>query len=639
MGCKECSFKCCSMNQLCRHMHTTRHCIVQCPVCNEYIVPFYFHTIMSKLTRRPRSSVQMVRPTSEASGTAGVGQPVLESSHPLFPVGDEEMQQSYGNDVPPITYMDSYSHAKCPGSTTLRPFERNDFVVRGRPEDFGLTPVVKTDALSLRSTVPSEHIVATGDASSPFRCMECLARIATWTQLTRHIETTGHTLPLCIVCFQALKCFGMARPQQHEIRFGHSGFYGVYYMRKDYTKELQHQWSSYTSENNFTGLSMPQYRCVCGVTFLHPVSLAYHLRTVHHATCVSNDATCHQCGFSGTLEAMVEHMRVPCGNPPVTATAPPPFIEQVLPSTTSNGPPPRIIEVHGFSGTQFLQYRPLLPPYTTSDPSLIGESYFGSNGAEQEEVERERRSAPSVYTVLYQCRECFFIFTSWEKMVHHIQVTGHCRTYCVTCRTFLPTLLQFSSTSTRSGARDEGVAAQIAAQTSADPMIRSTSLTEHLRHLSKHGNIIGYPTSPETLEVLVDLSTTAYTKFIDPVPEALEGGGVAVYQCPGEKANCFEVFLSYGSFIEHVMKTGHASLSSSSSCPCSGSCGLEEDAKLIPSALPMITYRVKFKDSQLCDHFNFQRCEFCRGVFPPAELPLHQALCIPRLEYKFSASK
>ncbi|KAG5499767.1 hypothetical protein GH5_03901 [Leishmania sp. Ghana 2012 LV757] len=655
LGCVECDFKCSTGNEMSRHIHATRHGAVKCPLCDTYIVPRGFFASLTKLIERHRERQQ--------SATAASVFPSLE---------DEE-----SGGVGPLISI-AITHDHCIGLPDFRSYEKADFELPGSAEDYNL---LGESASNVQDHSTSAALVPCGSGSaggsrSPFRCMECLNLCDTWTKATKHMDKSGHTLPLCVQCLTRLRCFGPQRPLKHEESTGHCGFYGVFYTRRDYLCDVQAPRSAYNYSNSYTGLSTLQYKCVCGISFLHPLHLAEHLRRVHHATCITNEAVCHRCEARGTLEEMKLHLRHGCQQAPTTALntgssttltntstsslmgSPLLLSAMASPNCVVASPKDQedqeetggiggdnvavslpVVKVPGFSGASFLQWRPLLPPITTDDVPLMDESYAMSGDintfhalASQLASSSSRKAAAKVrkasYVVLYQCRECLFLFSSWERMVHHIHATGHCSTYCCKCKCSLPQLVNHPAPHDASGVPRSS--AQLSAYgsdaSSASPLVCSTTLSNHLDHLRRCGDIIGFPASPRSLEVLVDANAECYQGSLDPAADLFTGDRVVMaYQCPAEHLGCYEVFLNYGNLVEHLMTTGHGSH------PCTDDTEGADNTQAVrrlSSCYPMVTYRAKFTVLHLRDHFGFVQCAYCESAVPRGEEALHKALCI-----------
>lgn len=665
LGCVECDFKCSTGNEMSRHIHATRHGAVKCPLCDTYIVPRGFFASLTKLIerhrdRQPSAPEASVPPPHSSPSTSAVASTSSGGAGPLTSI--------------------AITHAHCIGLPDFKSYEKADFELPGSAQDYSLTGDLASRAQGRGTSaalVPCGSDNA-GGSRTPFRCMECLNLCGTWTKATKHMDKSGHTLPLCVQCLMRLRCFGPQRPIKHEESTGHCGFYGVFYTRRDYLCEVQATRSVYNYSNSYTGLSTLQYKCVCGISFLHPLHLAEHLRRVHHAACIRGEAVCRRCDTRGTLADLIMHLRQGC--PPVTptlqnngssATFTDTSVSSLtgsnmrLPSMTSPNCPtasskdqedqggaggsggdnaavtPPVIEVPGFSGASFLQWRPLLPPMTADDVPLMDESYAMSGDisgfralASQPVSSSSHVAATEVrkasYVVLYQCRECLFLFSSWERMVHHIHATGHCSTYCCKCRCDLSQLVNHPTPHEASGVSRSStqLPAYGGAATSAPLSVCSTTLNDHLDHLRRCGDIIGFPTSPRSLEVLVDVNAECYQGSLDPSPDLFTGDRVIMaYQCPAEQLGCYEVFLNYGNLVEHLMATGHGSNPRPDDAEGSDN---TLATRRLSSCYPMVTYRAKFTVLQLRDHFGFVQCSYCESAVPRGEEELHEALCIMR---------
>jgi hypothetical protein len=670
LRCVDCDFKCSSVNEMCRHIFTTRHGTRKCPKCDTYIVPRAFFAGLQKLADRRRERL--------AAGVDNIETTPPSSPQRLSPSGAPSTSAFSSTATEPLMSIAVSTHPHCGEVPNFRCFEKVDFVAMGDPHNYGLhaDPASESQSgnangsLSLMS--PSD-VASSGSGAQPFRCMDCLNYCPTWTQVTKHIEQSEHTLPVCVQCNKHLKCYGPLRPPQHEINCGHCGFYGVFYTRRDYRCDAQSSRTVYNSANLYTGLFTLQYKCVCGVTFLHPVHLAEHLRCVHHVTCIHDRAVCHGCGRSGSLAEMMVHLQSPCWGSQDGAK---PNLATVLQSLPDNpiaaaaveiaklGRPAEddvyglddiaamthAVEVPGFSGAAFLQFRPLLPPIADDEVPLISEAYAVSS-SRSGSVSASAMSAAAAarkpaYVVLYQCRECLFLFSTWERIVQHIRATGHCRTFCSTCNMFLPELLSYSASESSTALRAQQQPptphqqqphtpqyqlplqreAHALAGASAFSAVRSTTLAEHIDHLHRHGDIIGFPASPETLEVLVDVNAACYRGSLDPQPETFAAPRtLMVYQCPAHHEGCYKVFLHYGDFVAHLLTSGHST--KLMQMPCS-TVNRHILLRVLPTCYPMVSYRVKFTIAQLCEHFDFVQCPYCETAIPREEEELHISLCV-----------
>lgn len=503
LGCVHCDFKCCSTNQFCRHIFASRHGAVKCPVCETYIVARAFYTSLKKLISK---------------AAQGSDQEVFE--------------------------IDTVTHAHLAACPPIQTFERNDFVLPGNPSDYNL---------SVASTTAPP-----GDRQ--FRCMLCLVVLPTWTQVTKHFDTTRHTLPNCIDCDASLKCYGPQRPGKHEATTGHRGFFGIFYTRDDYDIAFQNNLTCYSADNLYTGLCRLQYRCVCGVSFLEPLHLAEHLHNTHHATAVDDAARCCHCGARATLRDMVLHVRSCAEGDAAGAGA--------GAGAGGDGITSPAAEV-GLNLDMFLVHRPLFAP--SSQHVLPG----------------LRRSS---FAVFYQCPECYLLFSTWEAVLAHLRLSGHCVSYCAVCRMALPPPTRLSG---GGGGTDW-----------------SYNIESHLQHLRAHPHILQLPALPDRLEVLVDLNDPAIAGLLD-VPEHTGPREQVVFQCPdGQRSGCTQVFGFYGELCRHLATTGHAAAD---------------------TTVPFIDCKVTFTPRELCDHFGFAMCSYCDSAFAPQNLNLHAALCISRL--------
>lgn len=542
---------------MCRHMFDTTHGLTRCPACEVFIVGRAFRASLQRAIDAYKARQVRAAAASSSESDAAADILALPSRSTMV--------------------IDVATHAHLAAYSSLRIFEKDVFKRPGVPEDYGLVSVAKTDALSLRSQSGSAY---DSECHGPFRCIDCQTVAPTWTQFTRHLDSTEHTLPRCVDCRVALKCFGRMRPYKHEEITGHTGHWGVYYNKSDYSTRSQEE--AYNRSNMFTGLSTPQYRCVCGVTFIHPVHLAVHLASIHGASCVPATATCRHCQLTMPLKETLLHLFRPMTQSSsmiqldehCDEITPPPEEERAsTPESTpqsSQQVTPRQGPVFGhpacahdvvmddFSAAPFLIYRPLM----ASAPSA------------------SVRGSKPFYVVAYQCRECLLLFSSWELVVQHLQVTGHHRCYCVSCKNFFPAHRQLSTS----------------------PL----AVNYYLNHLSVHPHMLGTPPTADVLEVLVDLNSAEFTEqwYVAngklPDPEA-----VLCYQCPAE--GCCQVFAYYGDLVEHFMSTCH-------------------DGEQV--TMPMIQCRAQFLRRDLVERFGWMNCPHCTRPFPANRLTLHTDLCM-----------
>ncbi|CCW68763.1 unnamed protein product [Phytomonas sp. Hart1] len=587
LGCPECNFLCCSMNQMCRHMCETLHGLVKCPLCDTYIVGRAFRASINKILKTNKAKEIKAAVSGPAPSTVSSTDAFLHTRSPILEI-------------------DVVSHSHLALYPDIRINEKDAFKRPGKPEDYGLEPVKKTDATSLRhaafthENAQSSSVMKQDNgynvSKMTFRCMSCYFCYDTWTKMTKHLEHTTHTLPRCAQCNRLFICFGPWRPNKHEEITDHLGFWGVFNNKKNYLLENQGL-SHYNIRNKFTGFCVLQYTCVCGITFTHPVHLAEHMRTVHHLECIADEAECKTCNVRLSLRDMIQHLRTPVEKKQEPNTIEEGEVEKTIstpntPQETSDFPSnEHDTECGGeiFSASPFLTHRPLIQPI---EQTISGSTSEGKSGKEP------------FYIVVYQCWECFYLFTSWKRMVNHIMDTKHCLSYCVECKGYLKPMHNASK------------------------MSKKTNLLTHFEHIQRHKNIIGPPVMPDSLEVLIDASEGSVPGMFDPprgrtsLSPYNDNAIIFCYQCPGHKVNCYEVFLYYGDLVEHLIATGHGRH--------------PENSELLEAAMPMVTYRAKFTVSQLVKHFNFVKCTFCKRPFPQNRLQVHEAICkqctLPPLE-------
>ncbi|EPY23399.1 hypothetical protein AGDE_12838 [Angomonas deanei] len=230
-----------------------------------------------------------------------------------------------------------------------------------------------------------------------FRCMECLNVFPTWTQLTKHVDLTAHTLPRCSQCPKMLKCYGPTKPSVHEDISKHKGFYGLYYTKSDYLITSQMSQLMFNVGNFFTGIAQCNYTCVCGTTYLSGVDIANHLRQEHGcASLIPDLGQCRLCGFESTLADVSVHLKV-CLKTVGKDVAPTILYQPV--------------KIEGFSPSVFLSFqRPLIPP-----------EYNANSGKTNKKV------TTSPFMIAYQCQDCNLLFSSLEKITTHAKALNHMR--------------------------------------------------------------------------------------------------------------------------------------------------------------------------------------------------------------------
>jgi predicted RNA-binding Zn-ribbon protein involved in translation (DUF1610 family) len=345
LKCLDCDFACLSNNQMCRHVFQTCHTLVTCSQCNVRLVSWGFSPGVKKLFDKARKDGVLLEDFT------------IETAEKHF-----DATQHQNNNVP----------------------AKENFVVQGPPEAFGLQPAAaRQDPLQDTS-------------STRFRCPDCANVISTWTQMTRHLDATKHSLARCADCGLTLKCYGPAQPQRHEKMTGHRGVIGVFRQKGDYAIHPVSggQGGRYTSCSKW---QTPQFRCFCGVSFLHPLYLASHLVSIH-ATAPFPHATCLECGTEGSIDDMVAHMHSNDGHNEFDT--PDLHADDYLIAATGG------CIVH--------------------DPSAVSDVLPPATGKEV-----------SPYRILYQCPDCLIVVTSWCRLEEHLMATKHGLCFCVTCDRYL----------------------------------------------------------------------------------------------------------------------------------------------------------------------------------------------------------
>lgn len=582
LGCVACDFTCGSTNQMCRHLYTTLHGTARCPDCDTHIVPRAFLAGVRKLIGRSLARA--------ADGGGG---------------GDMAAAAEERGGRPLLVAVDSTAHPHLQHYPGLHVYEKADFVLPGPPEAYGLEPGRDATrgghephgatAAATAGAAAAGAAAAGGErpAVAAYRCPDCLNTFHTWSQTAKHIDRTRHTQPSCAVCGQLLRCHGPLRPLRHEATTGHRGFLGLFYSRRDYGTEQQRAHTAFDSSTAFSGLSVLQFQCVCGVSFLHAVHLAQHLRSVHGVRSVPDRATCRTCRQSGTLDAMAEHARLDAA----AAEAPDPAAGHrsraaaAVASGGSGSPMGHDVAVRGFSAAPFLRHRPSLVPFEDTPSEAPAAAVAAASSV--------ATGAPSPYKILYQCNACGDTYTRWEALVRHTTETNHCRAYCAVCRAFLPPLMGYHS--------DEGGGSC------------PSALAAYHKHLQAHGNIIGTPASPGAMEVLVRAEEPA---SVAPADQAV----AMVFQCPEE--SCAAVYRYYGDLVVHLLETQHGR--------CHGGGGGDDDDSggvwRLDAEMPPVAYRVTFTDAELVESFGWRRCAHCTHSYPEDRLMLHEELCIEYLK-------
>eukprot|EP00759_Apiculatamorpha_spiralis_P012635 PhF_6_TR19605/c0_g1_i1/m.28604 len=339
LKCPECSFMCVSNNQMCRHIFMTYHCMVKCAECDMRLLIWTYCPGVVKMLHRAKKDGLMSLITS------------IET---------------------PEKHASRTHHHGTKGVV----WTKEDFIAPGTPEDYGLTSLVRC------GSVPTF-------VGSKFQCPVCSRIISTWTQMTKHLDATNHSLARCAQCDLPLKCYGTNQPPKHERLTGHRGIVGYFRVKEDYV---------YSDEAGQRTGKHFQVACPdCGVTYFHTALLAHHMLQADHAVELARTAPppqCAECPFTGSVAELEAHQK-----------------------ESSH---------HGWV------------PDTTSDlAQRCSQALFGSSEVGDRLGARKERIVPAGSKVMYQCPECVAIFSSWTKMEKHIFYTKHSLPKCAQCGVYL----------------------------------------------------------------------------------------------------------------------------------------------------------------------------------------------------------
>lgn len=351
LKCPDCNFACTSNNQMCRHVYQTCHTLVTCTQCNVRLVCWGFAPGVKKLFDKGRKDGVLLEDF------------VLDTAEKHFE-----------------TTQHSNSHV----------LSKDSFIVPGPPEAYGLLPSQPRQDPTL------------DPAAVRFRCPDCANVISTWTQMTRHLDATKHSLACCAECGVALKCYGPAQPQRHEKMTGHRGILGTFRQKGDYA--MHPHWDGYYTTNS--RWQTPQYRCFCGISFLHSLHLAEHLVKAHEAPSFGT-CSCQECGMEGTVAEMLIHMAQNETHNEIDI--PELHAECYLHTGTCGRYPNEHVASNIVQGAD-----------GTSQPSTT-----------------DGNAAASNYRILYQCPDCLVICTSWVRLEEHLIRLKHGLSFCVQCDRFL----------------------------------------------------------------------------------------------------------------------------------------------------------------------------------------------------------
>lgn len=701
MVCPVCNEVLDSANKMARHMYATKHCLPKCPLCDTHIVGRAFKESLQKVIdgerkKLARQSIRRERERFDAP-TALSGEASLFSPEAYMRAPGSSLSESPRRPI----VIDTAAHRhlqQCPG---FHVYEKNSFTQVRFSESGVRSGSSPHRHLPGRADDSEDEQVE----KEKYLCLDCQNRFTTWTKITNHFGSTNHTLPICVHCRQSLRCFGPLRPQKHEEAFEHSGFLGCYYCRSDYQIDSQDVQCMYTSpRNKFTGFTQLQYACVCGLVFVHPLLLADHLISVHKVAFIGSGDDgyyCKTCDLRlSTMSEMRRHIRfvVPFtageeSETPVLAlsedensglmqgesswlhlsfssltavssldaVSSPAAICAPATSGIQDSFDPRTqpqynhdVVVPFFDPAPFLKHRPLslacleeMARQASSHSLGDSKNPAASAAPFAAPATSAKDTVDPYFVVMYQCRECLYLFSGWDKMVAHLQGTGHCESYCATCRRVVPPVEQPYAPRPRSSSVGAGAAASSA------PTILNEGAS-YQEHLFNEHNLLGDCASPESLEVFIDCNTTHEPDHVDPPLECFIPFGTRAshasanptpvvmmpgtrdqqprlcFQCPASRKGCYQVFLYYGDLVEHFLSTGHGDRGGTDLRESSqGATGATARPAPTPryARLPMIEYRKRFTNAQLVSHFGFLTCIYCERPFPANRLQMHIALC------------
>eukprot|EP00760_Papus_ankaliazontas_P039738 PhM_4_TR9769/c4_g1_i2/m.46162 len=337
LKCPECDFMCTSNNQMCRHIFMTYHCLAKCAECDMRLLIWTYCPGVVKMMHRAKKD-----------GLISV-------------VTSIETPEKHA----------SRTHHKGTSGTV---WTKEQFQVEGTPSDFGLT------ALPRCGSMPTY-------VGQKFQCPVCSRVISTWTQMTKHLDATNHSLARCARCDLPLKCYGTNQPSKHERLTKHRGIVGYFRVKEDYL---------YIENGAERPGKLFQVACPdCGVSFFHTAFLAQHMISAGHSVEIARETPlprCNECDHECTVEEMEAHHR----------------------AELHHGLKPDIVSV--------------LATTCKQSPNVTEEAVVGKS---------RERAVPSGTKVMYQCPECVAIFSSWTKMEKHIFYTKHSLPKCAQCGVYL----------------------------------------------------------------------------------------------------------------------------------------------------------------------------------------------------------
>ena len=333
LRCLECSFFCRSNNQMARHISLTMHCVRKCDHCTVRLVCFTFAQGVNKFLGRARKD----RCLAEA-----------------FTVDTPEHHREFSG-------HDNFPFA----------FHKDRFIGQLKPGE-ELPPE--------RASVPAAN--GTGTQDPQFICPDCQFTAATWSQMTKHLDTTHHASSVCAKCSVILRCYGCAQPLRHEKFAQHRSLTGPFYSKLDFA--IGHPKEPV----------VPQWYCeMCDLTFIHKLHIAEHLIDCHNCRLPPGSFSyyieCKDCQtrFS-SLGAAIDHRR-----------------EKLHHDFEL---PPEASFIDAYQVKHLRRY----PPLGSAAPGTT------KHGA-----------------IFFQCPVCCRIFTSWARLEQHLFSTKHSLPFCRDCGT------------------------------------------------------------------------------------------------------------------------------------------------------------------------------------------------------------
>ena len=554
LGCVECSFRCESNNQLSRHMSITMHGLSRCthPRCSVRLVCSAFVQGVNKFLSRARR----------------------ERGLDYLSVDTPEHHRELTDHCNSVVY------------------EREHFVMVLQPGD------------QLQPSGPDSTAPVIGSGCR-FTCPECQVTRSTWSQMTRHLDTSQHAVSICAKCSAVLRCYGASQPTRHERVCAHYGVKGAYYAKMDLVERPRGE------------PSVPQWHCdVCGITFLTAIHMAEHLIDCHNATATppsgagAEHTTNASVGSEGHREAApgTDAMEVSSTAMEPTAST----SAATLFSCQQCG--------EGFASVfEALQHRrnKLVQFQSHNDflmPQVIDVLVRGFRVKRLPRYPLLGYAPPGAVkrgAILYQCPECCRIFTSWARLEQHLFSTKHSLPFCREC----------------------GVVHKL--RSGEDDHVGSTQTSK-----GGHSAVYGEQRTKLDYEVLVDIDDAELmTQIDDKAPQPSEydphDAELFIYQCP--ISTCCKPFMRQLELERHMEDTGHGIVQ------C-GTCSekldvLHDDVYFHEHEVPglsedMAEFRTKrangcrvvLREAALLAYFpnDFKKCEECSSPVPDADVTTHR---------------